>query len=76
VAIEVKRRATLESLDQLSRYLEVLATDTSLGPIRGILVALSVPPQVKKLAWHRGIKTVEVSYDELRGVKRDDLTLF
>ncbi len=76
VAVEVKRRATLEAVDQLSRYLEVLRLDSSLGEVRGILVALTMPPQVKKLCWQRGIKAVAVDYDELRGLAPTDLRLF
>jgi len=77
VAVEVKRNATLDALDQLSRYLECLERDPRLpGGVRGTLVALRVPPQVRKLALTRGIRTVEVYYDELRGLAPDDLRLF
>lgn len=75
-AIEVKRNVGLEAVDQLTRYLEVLRQDSSLGEVRGILVGLTVKPQAKKLAWQRGIKTVTVDYDELRGMAPGDLRLF
>jgi len=35
-----------------------------------------VKPQAKVLAEARGFSWVEVNYDELRGLKRDELTLF
>lgn len=76
VAIEVKRRGTIDAVDQLIRYMECLDRDSTIRPVRGILVAQSVAPQAKKYASSKGIKTVEVDYDELRGMKPDDLTLF
>lgn len=77
VGIEVKRRATLEAVEQLTRYLEWLNKDPYLpGGVRGILVATQVPAQVKKECWSRGIKAVEVDYDELRGIPSDTLRLF
>lgn len=77
VAIEVKRRAGIDAVDQLLRYLECLDRDSSLNPpVRGIVAAQSVAPQAMKYAWSKGIKTVVVDYDELRGMKADDLTLF
>jgi RecB family endonuclease NucS len=44
--------------------------------VRGVFVAQSVKPQAKVLAESRGLAWVEVDYDTLRGMKRDDLTLF
>ena len=77
VGVEVKRRATLEAVDQLTRYLGWLNADPHLpGGVRGILVAQSVPAQVKKECWARGIKTVVVDYDHLRGIEPGDLRLF
>jgi len=76
VAIEVKRRGEIDGVEQLARYIERLHLDTSLGSVRGVFVAQSVKPQAKVLAEARGFRVVEVNYDELRGMRPDDLTLF
>ncbi len=59
-----------------TRYIERLQLDSSLGEIRGVFVAQVVKPQAKVLAESRGFRWVEVDYDELRGMKPDDLRLF
>jgi RecB family endonuclease NucS len=76
VAIEVKRRGEIDGVEQLSRYVERLALDTSLGTIHGMFVAQVVKPQARVLAEARGFTVIEVDYDQLRGLKADDLTLF
>ena len=76
VAIEVKRRGEIDGVEQLGRYIERLQLDSSLGEIRGVLVAQSVKPQARVLAEARGFRWVEVDYDELRSLKPDDLRLF
>jgi RecB family endonuclease NucS len=76
VAIEVKRRGEIDGVEQLARYSERLHLDSSLGVVRGVFVAQSVKPQAKVLAEARGFRVVEVNYDELRGMRPDDLTLF
>ena len=76
VAIEVKRRGEIDGVEQLGRYIERLQLESSLGEIRGVLVAQSVKPQARVLAEARGVRWVEVDYDELRGLKPDDLRLF
>jgi endonuclease len=74
VAVEVKRRAEIDGVEQLSRYLARLRP--TLGDVRGILVALDFKPQARVLAAERGIECVQVDYDELRGVESDLLRLF
>lgn len=76
VAIEVKRRGDIDGVEQLTRYIQRLELDSSLGEIRGVFVAQVVKPQAKVLAESRGFRWVEVDYDELRGMKPDDLRLF
>jgi len=76
VAIEVKRRGEIDGVEQLSRYLERLDRDPTLRPVRGVFVAQSIKPQAKVLAEARDIACVEVDYDALRGVERDQLELF
>ena len=76
VAVEVKRRGEIDGVEQLTRYLERMERDASLRGVRGVFVAQSIKPQAKVLAESRGIGWVEVDYEELRGNRRDDLTLF
>ena len=76
VAIEVKRRGDIDGVEQLARYIERLHLDSSLGSVRGVFVAQIVKPQARVLAESRGFRVVEVDYDELRGMRPDDLRLF
>jgi len=77
VAVEVKRHATIDAVEQLARYLEFLDRDSSLAPpVQGILAAQTITPQARTLATSRGIRCVVVDYDELRGLRRDELRLF
>jgi endonuclease len=76
VAVEIKRVATMESVEQLSRYLERIRLDPAMSGCRGILAAQKIRPQVAKLADARGFLSVEVDLDRLRGAREPDLTLF
>ena len=76
VAIEVKRRGEIDGVEQLTRYLEFLNRDTRIAPVRGLFAAQVIKPQAKLLAADRGIGTVEVDYDELRGIDSDVMRLF
>ena len=76
VAVEVKRRGEIDGVEQLARYIERLKLDSSLGDVRGVFVAQSVKPQARVLAEARGFRWIEVDYDELRGLRPDDLRLF
>jgi RecB family endonuclease NucS len=76
VAVEIKRRGEIDGVEQLSRYVERLGLDSSLGPIRGMFVAQLVKPQARVLAESRGFMVIEVDYDELRGLRAQDLRLF
>jgi len=76
VAIEVKRRGEIDGVEQLARYLEVLRPDGNLRNLRGIFVAQIVKPQARTIAEARGIKWVEIDYDDLRGRRPEELRLF
>ena len=76
VAVEIKRRGEIDGVEQLARYLERLNLDARLAPVRGIFAAQSIKPQAKVMAEARGIETVEVDYDELRGIESNNLRLF
>jgi RecB family endonuclease NucS len=75
-AVEIKRKATIDAVEQLTRYLEFLNRDSTIAPVGGILAAQSIAPQARTLAEDRGIRCVILDYDELRGMKRDEMTLF
>ena len=76
VAVEIKRRAEIDGVEQLVRYLERLDLDPRLRPTRGVLVAQEIKPQARVLAGDRGITCVVVDYDALRGKESDELRLF
>ena len=76
VAVEVKRRAGIDAVEQLTRYLELLNRDPHLAPVRGVLAAQSIAPQAKTLAGDRGIDTVVLDYDAMKGVESGIPTLF
>jgi RecB family endonuclease NucS len=76
VAVELKRHATMEAVEQLTRYLELLNRDPLLAPVSGVLAAQSFALQARTLAGDRGIRCVVLDYDALRGMPSGDLTLF
>lgn len=76
VAVEVKRRGDIDGVEQLTRYLELLNRDPLLAPVHGVFAAQEIKPQARVLANDRGIRCVAVNYDRLRGIERDELTLF
>jgi len=71
VAVEIKRVATIEAVEQLCRYLECID-----GECQGILAAQSIKPQARTLADVRGIRCVEVDLAVLRREREPELTLF
>jgi RecB family endonuclease NucS len=72
VAVEIKRKATIDAVEQLTRYLDLLNRDPRLRPVRGILAAQTIVPQARTLAEDRGIACAVADYDALRGL--DDPT--
>ncbi len=74
-AVEIKRRANIDAVEQLTRYLELLNRDTSLAPVSGVLAAQMIAPQARTLAEDRGIRCVVLDYDALRG-RSTEGTLF
>ncbi|HTS98227.1 MAG TPA: endonuclease NucS [Streptosporangiaceae bacterium] len=75
VAVEVKRHAGIDAVEQLTRYLELLNRDPLLAPVAGVLAAQTIKPQARTLAEDRGIRCVVLDYDALRGIEREG-TLF
>src|SRR6202451_3092760 len=76
IAVEIKRIATIDAVEQLTRYLERIRLDPALGSCRGVLAAETIKPQARVLAESRGIDCVEVDSAVLRGEREPDLTLF
>jgi hypothetical protein len=76
IAVEIKRIATIESVEQLTRYLGFIRRDPAMGECRGVLAAQSIKPQARTLAESRGIACVEVDLAVLRGEREPELTLF
>ena len=76
VAVEIKRVATIDAVEQLTRYLERLAHEPGFATCRGVLAATAIKPQARVLAESRGIGCVEVDPAVLRGDREPDLTLF
>ncbi len=76
LAVEIKRRGEIDGVEQLSRYLDFLNRDPMLRPVRGVFVAQQVRPQARVLAADRGIRWLEVDYDELRGIESSEQRLF
>jgi hypothetical protein len=76
VAVEVKRVAGIDAVEQLTRYLERIRLDPALASCRGVLAAQTVKPQARVLAESRGIAWVEVDLAVLRGEREPELRLF
>jgi RecB family endonuclease NucS len=75
VAVEIKRHAGIDAVEQLTRYLELLNRDSLLAPVKGILAAQTIKLQARTLAEDRGIRCVVLDYDAMRGIEREG-TLF
>jgi endonuclease len=76
VAVEVKRVAGIEAVEQLTRYLDRIRRDPEFAECRGVLVAQVIKPQARVLAGARGIDAVEVDLAVLRGEREPELRLF
>ena len=76
VAVEVKRRAEIDGVEQLTRYLELLGRDPQLAPVTGVLAAQQIRPQARTLATDRGIRCVTLDYDLMRGADDPSSRLF
>ncbi len=76
VAIEIKRIATIDAVEQLTRYLDCIRADPARAGCRGVLAAQQLKPQAVTLAESRGIRCVEVDLAVLRGEREPELTLF
>jgi len=74
VAVEVKRRGEIDGVEQLTRY--IVRLQGPLGQVWGVLAAQAFTPQARVLAADRGIRCVELDYDELRGLEPTTPRLF
>ena len=76
VAVEIKRVAGIDAVEQLTRYLERIRRDPAFGSCRGVLAAQAIKPQARVLAQAREIDCVEVDLAVLRGEREPELKLF
>jgi endonuclease len=76
VAVEIKRRGDIDGVEQLTRYLELMNRDPHLAPVQGVFAAQEIKPQARTLAHDRGIRTVLLDYDAMRGLDDADSRLF
>jgi len=76
IAVEIKRVAGIDAVEQLTRYLERIRLDPAFGGCRGVVAAQAIKPQARVLAGARGIACVEVDLRVLRGEREPDLKLF
>jgi RecB family endonuclease NucS len=76
IAVEIKRIATIDAVEQLTRYLERIRLDPAMADCRGVLAAQQIKPQARTLAEARGIACVEVDLAVVRGEREPDLVLF
>jgi RecB family endonuclease NucS len=76
VAVEVKRIAGIDAVEQVTRYLERIHRDPAFASCRGVLAAQVIKPQARVLAQARGIECIEVDLAVLRGERESELRLF
>jgi RecB family endonuclease NucS len=76
IAVEIKRIATIDAVEQLARYLERIHRDPAMAGCRGVLAAQQFKPQARVLAEARGIACVEVDLAVLRDGREPELKLF
>jgi endonuclease len=76
VAVEIKRVAGIDAVEQLTRYLERIRRDPAFAGCRGVLAAQVIRPQARVLASTRDIECVEVDLAVVRGEREPDLRLF
>ena len=76
VAVELKRRGDIDGVEQLTRYLELMNRDPHLAPVTGVFAAQEIKPQARTLAHDRGIRTLLLDYDAMRGLDDSHSRLF
>jgi RecB family endonuclease NucS len=76
IAVEIKRVATIDAVEQLSRYLERIRRDPAMEECGGVLAAQTIKPQARVLAEARGIACIEIDLAVVRGEREPELTLF
>jgi RecB family endonuclease NucS len=76
VAVEIKRIATIDAVEQLTRYLERIRPEPGMAGVRGLLAAQKVVDQARTLAEARELRWIEVDLAVLRGEREPELTLF
>lgn len=64
LAVEVKRVASLGSVDQVLRYVDALNAHGELGVVRGVIAALDIRPTTAAQALRRGVECITVPTPE------------
>ncbi len=76
VAIEVKRRGGIDGVEQLTRYLTLLAREERYKNIRGLFAGQEITRQARTLAEDRGIDWLVLDYAAMRGLEPAEGRLF
>src|SRR4030095_5182641 len=74
VAVEVKRIAGIEAVEEIARHPERRPADPARAECGGLLAAQRLRPQAVTLAESRGIRCVEVDLAVLQGEREPELT--
>lgn len=64
LVVEVKRKAAIDVIGQLTRYVDALEQGEHSGNIRGVIAAWTIGPRVRKLAESKGFICVEVPFED------------
>lgn len=67
---------SIDGVEQLTRYLELLGRDPHLAPITGVFAAQEIKPQARVLAEDRGIRCVVLDYEDMKGTASGAPRLF
>src|ERR1700749_113204 len=67
IAVEIKRVAGIDAVEQLTRYLDRIRLDPAFASCRGVLAAQTIKRQARVLAQARDIECIEVDLEVLRG---------
>ena len=76
VAVEIKRIATIDAVEQLTRYLERIRPEPGMAGCVASSRRRRSSKQARTLAEARGLRWVEVDLGVLRGEREPELTLF
>jgi RecB family endonuclease NucS len=76
LAEQIDLLGDIDGVEQLTRYLELMNRDPHLAPVTGVFAAQEIKPQARTLAHDRGIRTLLLDYDAMRGLDDSHSRLF